>query len=464
VWAGRTRWGDPPRGPRGHDAHRRRTRLDQHGRHHADQDRAENRHDRHPAHRDRLAVEPAEGVAEIREVGEHLELVRHQHHAEEEQPEAEDRFAPAFDRLPFGERDDKPDRDGRQRQPGKIERDDLRGDRGPDVGAKNDADCLGEVEQPGVDEADDHHRRRARRLDHRGHQRSGQHGDDAVAGEELEDLLHVLSGDPLDAVAHQLHAEDEQRQPAEHGDDHAHRVEAEQTDFLIPDHEPLFGVGDADADAVDAGLLAELHFGFGDAVGSGHGFRRQDSGGGGRALGGRQKVEIDRNSGGRGAVRTDQFHRDRAGSDRAGVILLFVAGDLHSGDETQRDGFAGEVRGDDFEVLVAGGASGGDGDGDAAALIGFGDFRFDFQVGPVDRDEVHGRSGDRCAAAFAAEKPRFVRAEKLDPQRLRKCLAGEGALFGSIHDSDFVHRAVVGLSASGGEKEKSGEQQKSEIR
>jgi len=72
---------------------------------------------------------------------------------------------------------------------------------------------------------------------------------------------------------------------------------------------------------------------------------------------------------------------------------------------------------------------------------------------------MHHRPGDRCATALAAEHPGFLRAQQLDPQRLRERVSGKAALFSPGHDSDFVHRVIVGFAATGGEKEKSDERQ-----
>ena len=258
------------RSKREHDADHRRAGLDQEGPDDADQGRSEHRADRHEAARgDGGAVERTEKTDESREAAERFELGTHQSHAEEEQSESEDRFAPSADCGFFRDHHQEADRHARQGDSAEVERNQLRGHGRSDVRSEDDADCLLKREKSGIDEADNHDGGCGARLNDRRHHGSCEHGDNAVAGEELEDALHVFSGDLEQPVRHEFHPEDEEGESADDGNDDRDEVEPEDADLACAEIVSAFRVGDFDADAVFSGVLAETDLSGGHAAGVG---------------------------------------------------------------------------------------------------------------------------------------------------------------------------------------------------
>jgi len=89
-------------------------------------------------------------------------------HAEEQKAEAQDRLADIADRAATGNIEQPAGEHEERRQLEEVERQKLDGDRGADVRAEDHADRLSEREEPGRREADEHHRGRARGLEHGG--------------------------------------------------------------------------------------------------------------------------------------------------------------------------------------------------------------------------------------------------------------------------------------------------------
>ena len=85
-----------------------------------------------------------------------------------------------------------------------------------DVCAHNDADRLAQRHQSGVYKADDHNGRCGRALDHGGHAETGEKTGDGLSGHFVEKGAEFPSGAPFERLPHQTHAEEEQRQAAEH--------------------------------------------------------------------------------------------------------------------------------------------------------------------------------------------------------------------------------------------------------
>ncbi|MPM96682.1 hypothetical protein SDC9_143847 [bioreactor metagenome] len=86
------------------------------------------------------------------------ELVAHVLHAEKKESQPDNRLSPARDRRPGREAHRQSDDDRRHDDPADFKRHQLSRYRSADVRAENDADGLNQVQQPGVDEADDHDR------------------------------------------------------------------------------------------------------------------------------------------------------------------------------------------------------------------------------------------------------------------------------------------------------------------
>lgn len=247
-------------GKRENDADRRRAGLNQERGEDADPDCPHDRPDRHEAAVTvRGAVEEFEKVHEGGKRSEGPQFIAHHRHAEENQPEAENRRSPAFHDAVFGDHDEETNGNSRKRQPGKIERNDLRSHRGSDIRTENDSDRLPQSQKPRVDEADHHDSRCTRRLDHRSDNGSGENGNQTVARKILKELLHVLARDLLKPVRHQLHSEYEESQSSDHPDDHGDKVDAEDAHLRQTHEIAAFRVRHLDRDLIFAGLSAELN-------------------------------------------------------------------------------------------------------------------------------------------------------------------------------------------------------------
>ena len=97
--------------------------------------------------------------------------------------------------------------------------DDPAGDAGAQDGAEDDTDRLPQLHHAGVHETDHHDRGRAGGLDRRGDAGAEQHPPEGRAGQAVQDQLQAAARHLLEPVAHQRHAEQEQRDPAEQGND-----------------------------------------------------------------------------------------------------------------------------------------------------------------------------------------------------------------------------------------------------
>ena len=84
-----------------------------------------------------------------------------------------------------------------------------------DVRAEHDANRLRELHHAGVHKADDHRGRGRGGLDHGGDGGAEQYALERRIGEPVEDELEPLTGDELQAVAHEPHAEEKKRHAAE---------------------------------------------------------------------------------------------------------------------------------------------------------------------------------------------------------------------------------------------------------
>ncbi len=230
------------------------TALDDHGRKRADADGAEHRAERHGPVWPGRAVERLEELNEAGERPRAFQFRSHECHAEEEQSEAQDGAEEALpDCFACDEDADDADDDGGQRDPVELERDDLPGDRGADVRAKDHADGLAEREQPGVDEADGHDRGSARGLDQGGDDGSRKDGSDAVLRDIGQRGLHLVARDLLQAFAQKGHAVDEEGDAAENADEHPVRAHRHGFEDERPGEEAGLGVGHLRADLVNAG-------------------------------------------------------------------------------------------------------------------------------------------------------------------------------------------------------------------
>ena len=142
--------------------------------------------------------------------GQRLHRIAHGLDAQEQKTEAQDAQADALHTLGLGdERNQEADEHERQDVIGDFEGDDLRRDRGADVGAQNDRNGLGQAHQARAHEADRHDRRGARALQHGRRQRAGQNAENRIFSQKGKDILHLFAGDLLQVVAHHIHTEDE---------------------------------------------------------------------------------------------------------------------------------------------------------------------------------------------------------------------------------------------------------------
>ena len=118
-------------------------------------------------------------------------------------------------------------RDGVDFQP-----DEEAGHRGANVGPHDDIHRLLELKQPGVEEADHHDGGGRGGLDGPGDHHAHQNAQQWVGGDFLQQPLEAGARHQLQAVAHQLHAEQEHPQPAEQGQ-HMRIVQA-NTPLCLP--------------------------------------------------------------------------------------------------------------------------------------------------------------------------------------------------------------------------------------
>ena len=86
---------------------------------------------------------------------------------------------------------------------------------GADIGAHDDPDGLAQGQQPRVDKTHHHHRGGAGGLNHRRDQQAHQHGRQLVAGQRLQQALHLAAGRLFQTIAHRLDAKQKQSQAAQ---------------------------------------------------------------------------------------------------------------------------------------------------------------------------------------------------------------------------------------------------------
>ena len=154
-------------------------------------------HHVHAAHQHRKAHEDGADIVLLLRLGEHDERHADDRHDRRKAARLEqlDKQAAA---LKAGQRKN-PARDGRT-----------------DIRAHDDADSLAQLHDARIDKTNDHDRRRRRRLDDRRHQRTQQHGLDLVLRQLFKDALQLAAGKAGQAVAHDVHAVQEQRQTTDH--------------------------------------------------------------------------------------------------------------------------------------------------------------------------------------------------------------------------------------------------------
>ena len=100
-------------------------------------------------------------------------------------------------------------------QPAQTE--DLRGDRGADVGAHNHAHRLPQLQNPGVDEANAHDGGGGGRVDHAGNHRAQKHALQNVIRQLFQQRGQLAAGQLFQSGGHGGHAEQEGSQSAQQG-------------------------------------------------------------------------------------------------------------------------------------------------------------------------------------------------------------------------------------------------------
>ncbi len=105
---------------------------------------------------------------------------------------------------------------GEQRGDGAdVQRNQLTGDGGADVGAHDDPHRLLQGHHARVDKADNHDGGGRRGLNDGGDTGSHQYAQDAVCGQTFQNAFHLVAGGGFQAVAHHLHAVQEKAQTAQ---------------------------------------------------------------------------------------------------------------------------------------------------------------------------------------------------------------------------------------------------------
>jgi len=90
-----------------------------------------------------------------------------------------------------------------------------RRDGSPHVGTHDDADRLRQRHDAGVDESDDHDRRGGGGLYQGGHDQPEQEALELIGSQLTENGLHLVAGEALQRVAHDVHSEKEQGKSAQ---------------------------------------------------------------------------------------------------------------------------------------------------------------------------------------------------------------------------------------------------------
>ena len=138
-------------------------------------------------------------------------------HAQEQEPEAEDRLPHVTHGPVASDVEDPPDEDDERRQLEQVEGEKLHGDGRADVRSEDHPDRLPKREQAGGGEPHQHHGRRARGLQHRRDTRPDEEALQAVTGKRGEDVTKARARRPLQAVSHEAHSVQKERGAAEQG-------------------------------------------------------------------------------------------------------------------------------------------------------------------------------------------------------------------------------------------------------
>lgn len=157
----------------------------------------------------------------------------HALHAGEQDAEAHDDHAQMLQEFLLDEHhEDHADKNQHRRDGVDFQPDEEAGHRGANVGPHDDIHRLLELKQPGVEEADHHDGGGRGGLDGPGDHHAHQNAQQWVGGDFLQQPLEAGARHQLQAVAHQLHAEQEHPQPAEQGQ-HMRIVQA-NTPLCLP--------------------------------------------------------------------------------------------------------------------------------------------------------------------------------------------------------------------------------------
>ena len=143
-------------------------------------------------------------------------MVLHERHAHEQKPQSGQRVQDIAPRTLLEKRHQHHADERDDRGVGvDVERDELTGDGCTDVRAHDDADGVLKRHQPRVDKADGHDRNRVRALDDTRDHRTDKKPQKPVFRQLFENRLELCARQPLDAVSHDLDAEQEDRDAAD---------------------------------------------------------------------------------------------------------------------------------------------------------------------------------------------------------------------------------------------------------
>ena len=195
---------EPTRGERQREADDRRA-----GAHESGEDRRED------DEQQGLVGERPEEVREQRARRQRRGAVCDELHAEEEEAEPKDGLADVADRPAARDLEEPAHEHDEGGVAEDVECEELHRDGRADVRAEDHADRLAQREEARGREADEHDRRRARRLEDRRRARADRERLEAVPGEGGEDVPQPRAGGPLQALADESHAVEKKRRPAE---------------------------------------------------------------------------------------------------------------------------------------------------------------------------------------------------------------------------------------------------------
>ena len=103
-----------------------------------------------------------------------------------------------------------------------VQRDELSGNGGANIGAHDDPYRLLQCHHAGVYKPHYHDGRCRRRLNHRRDAGTHSHTQEAVGSQPFQDSLHPVAGGVFQAAAHHLHAVEEQRQSSQQVEQRLH--------------------------------------------------------------------------------------------------------------------------------------------------------------------------------------------------------------------------------------------------